>query len=117
MTAPNLPHSTETDPSDNREDRTYLTAPVGMKLDLIYSVPKRTDQDVLLLTVGGVLVSGKWYGEIGQYFVAWMPMPRVLKDKVEELVRTYKERATPRYLSMGFSTAMFPVDGEGNTPD
>jgi hypothetical protein len=105
------------DPSDNREDKHYLTIAPGAKLDLFYSVPKRTDQDLLLLTTGGVLVSGRWYGELGQHFVAWMPMPRVLKDKVEQLVREYRARAEPRYRSMGYSTAMYPVDGEGSETD
>lgn len=112
MTSPSLK-----DPSDNREDKSYITVPVGAQLDLHYTVPKRTDQDLLLLTTGGVLVSGRWYGELGQHFVAWMPMPRVLKDKVEEIVRAYRESSKPRYASMGHSTSMYPVDGEGSETD
>lgn len=31
---------------------------------------------VLLRTIGGVCVTGQWYGELGQYFTAWSPMPK-----------------------------------------
>lgn len=31
---------------------------------------------VLLLTVGGVCVTGHWYGDLGEAFVAWSPMPK-----------------------------------------
>lgn len=32
--------------------------------------------DVLLRTVGGILVRGKWYGDLGEAFTAWCPMPK-----------------------------------------
>ena len=31
---------------------------------------------VLLLTVHGICVTGSWYGNLGQYFQAWSPMPK-----------------------------------------
>ena len=32
-------------------------------------------QKVLLLTTGGVCVTGQWYGKYGQYFWGWAPLP------------------------------------------
>lgn len=40
---------------------TYEVAPLGQK--------------VLLLTKGGVCVEGKWYGEFGEFFWGWAPLP------------------------------------------
>jgi hypothetical protein len=31
---------------------------------------------VLLRTIGGVCVTGNWYGAYGQFFTAWSPMPK-----------------------------------------
>lgn len=47
-----------------------------------YSVPERTDADVLLLTVGDTLTRGTWKGELGEFFKAWCKMPK--RDKVLE---------------------------------
>lgn len=44
------------------------TAPRGRKL--------------LLLTIGGVLVQGTWKGDLGEFFLAWQPLPK--RDKVAE---------------------------------
>lgn len=37
---------------------------------------------VLLLTIGGVLVQGNWKGYLGEFFLAWQPLPK--RDKVAE---------------------------------
>jgi len=46
----------------------YEVAPLGQK--------------VLLLTKGGVCVSGQWYGTYGQYFWGWAPLPS--RNRAEE---------------------------------
>lgn len=37
---------------------------------------------VSLLTVGGVMVQGTWKGGLGEFFIAWQPLPK--RDKVAE---------------------------------
>ena len=49
-----------------------LTAPVS---EWRYEIPPDPGATCLLLTVGGSLVKGKWYGEYNQYLMAWAPMP------------------------------------------
>ncbi len=41
-----------------------------------YEVPPERGAKCLLLTVGGVCIVGRWYGELGENFVAWSPMPK-----------------------------------------
>jgi hypothetical protein len=41
-----------------------------------YEVCPYKGADVLLRTIGGVLVRGHWYGKLGEAFVAWCPMPK-----------------------------------------
>jgi hypothetical protein len=31
---------------------------------------------VLLLTIGGVCITGPWHGELGEFYQAWSPMPK-----------------------------------------
>lgn len=59
----------------------YIAAPPG-EVYWRYEVPKATDSKVLLLTVGGVAVTGNWTGKFGQYFIAWAPLPK--RDKAQE---------------------------------
>lgn len=37
---------------------------------------------MLLLTIGGIAMTGRWEGEVGQYYVAWCPLPK--RDRAEE---------------------------------
>lgn len=37
---------------------------------------------VSLLTKGGVMVQGVWKGNLGEFFLAWQPLPK--RDKVAE---------------------------------
>jgi hypothetical protein len=57
----------------------YLSAPV---VAWSYEKPRFPGAKMMLLTVGCVLVTGTWYGEVGEYFLAWAPMPK--RDKVKE---------------------------------
>ena len=36
-----------------------------------------------LLTVGGIRIKGQWQGKLGEYYMAWMPLPK--RDKRKEL--------------------------------
>jgi len=58
-----------------REHEKYLAAPPGEVYWRHEKCPHRGTQ-VLLKTIGGVLVKGHWYGELNQYFTAWCPMPK-----------------------------------------
>lgn len=40
------------------------------------TVPDRPNHKMLLRTIGGVAIIGKWDGELGQYFTAWCPLPK-----------------------------------------
>lgn len=50
-----------------------------------YEVPARTDAKVLLLTKGGIAVSGNWTGRLGEFFCAWAPLPKRDKKREREL--------------------------------
>lgn len=54
---------------------THVSAEPG---DLYWrdEVCKHLGAKVLLRTIGGVCVIGNWYGQYGQAFVAWCPLPR-----------------------------------------
>lgn len=39
-----------------------------------------------LLTIGGVAVHGSWYGEVGEYFLAWAPLLKRDKQKEREIL-------------------------------
>lgn len=62
-------------------NQTHIAAPAG-EVYWRYEVPRATDAKVLLLTVGRVAVTGQWAGALGEYFVAWAPLPR--RDKEQE---------------------------------
>lgn len=40
------------------------------------TLPEITGHKMLLLTLGGVAVIGPWTGKMGQYYVAWSPLPK-----------------------------------------
>ena len=63
---------------DNRDTITAMPGDIFWR----YWKPMRTDAKMLLLTKGGVAVTGNWYGEVGDSFLAWCPMPK--RDKVLE---------------------------------
>jgi hypothetical protein len=48
--------------------------------DWIYEVPPRTDAKVQLLTVGRIATYGSWYGELGEHFIAYCPLPKRNKE-------------------------------------
>jgi hypothetical protein len=41
-----------------------------------YTKPQHGGAKCLLLTIGGILITGNWTGEVGDSFLAWAPMPR-----------------------------------------
>lgn len=54
---------------------TYISAPPG-EVYWRHEACPHGGADVLLRTIGGVLVRGRWRGALGQYFTAWCPMPK-----------------------------------------
>jgi hypothetical protein len=40
-----------------------------------YSMPTRRCK-TLLLTIGGICLTGDWQGALGEYYLAWAPMPK-----------------------------------------
>lgn len=53
---------------------THITAPPG-ELYWRKSVPPHVGAKMILRTIGNVAVIGHWYGDLGQYFSAWCPLP------------------------------------------
>ncbi len=49
---------------------------------IIYEVPENRNATVLLLTIGGQLVRGQWYGEHGEHFLGYFRMPK--RDRARE---------------------------------
>lgn len=56
-----------------------LTAPIA---SWRYELPADRSSKMLLLTVGGVLVTGVWTGELGENYLAYSPLPK--RDKAIE---------------------------------
>lgn len=54
--------------------------------DWIYDVPANRGAKVQLLTIGGISVTGQWYGELGQYFMAWAPLLKRDKRREAEIL-------------------------------
>lgn len=50
-----------------------------------YTVPETT-APLLLLTRGRILTKGCWLGALGEFFVAWAPVPKRDKDLEERLI-------------------------------
>lgn len=61
--------------------KTHITAPAG-EIGWNYDIPPDKGAKVLLLTVGHVAVLGRWEGRIGEFYLAWSPLPK--RDKVRE---------------------------------
>ena len=45
-----------------------------------------------LLTIGGISVTGNWYGELGENFVAWTDLLKYDKDQFNAVVADFKAR-------------------------
>ena len=56
-----------------------------------YSVPENKGATVQLLTVGGILVRGQWYGQLGEHFVGWAPMPKRDKAREAKILTSFKQ--------------------------
>lgn len=64
--------------------RDVVTAPAG-GVYWRYEVPDTT-ATVLLLTIGRVAMKGPWSGEMGQYYIAWSPLPKRDKALEDQLI-------------------------------
>lgn len=53
----------------------YIAAPPS-DLYWRYEACPHAGAKVLLRTIGGVCISGHWYGRHGQYLTAWCPLPK-----------------------------------------
>jgi hypothetical protein len=53
----------------------YIAAPPG-ELYWRYEACPHAGSKVLLRTIGGVCISGHWYGAYGEYLTAWCPLPK-----------------------------------------
>lgn len=53
-----------------------------------YTEPNDKTAKMLLLTVGGVLVTGSWHGCLGEFFLAYSPLPKRDKDLEDKLFST-----------------------------
>lgn len=62
-------------------NKPHLAAPAD-QCGWRYSVPEDKASKMHLLTVGFVAIHGSWYGDYGQYLIAWAPMPK--RDKETE---------------------------------
>lgn len=61
--------------------KTHIAAPPG-RIFWNYSIPPDKGAKVQLLTIGGIQVSGRWYGDWGDAFLAWAP--NIKRNKVLE---------------------------------
>ncbi|NSX14976.1 hypothetical protein HTY52_12910 [Cupriavidus taiwanensis] len=63
-------------------------------------MPPNRGAKVQLLTVGGISTTGQWYGELGQYLLAWAPL--LERDKAREAVILAARRSVPIFVGMDF---------------
>lgn len=63
----------------------HIAGPAG-EVYWRYEVPSDRGAKMLLLTVGGICVSGRWYGALGENFLAWSPMPKRNRDAERSLI-------------------------------
>jgi len=61
--------------------KTHITAPAG-EIGWNYAIPADRGAKVLLLTVGHIAVLGRWEGRVGEFYLAWSPLPK--RDKARE---------------------------------
>lgn len=71
--------------------KTHIAAPPD-QLYWRYEVCPYKGSKVLLRTLGGVAVVGSWYGELGQAFVAWCPLPANGKPRNTPVVLPFFQR-------------------------
>ncbi|HIH2748260.1 TPA: hypothetical protein ACYLN4_004026 [Burkholderia lata] len=57
-------------------NKDYVSAPVS---EWVYAKPEHGGKKCLLLTIGGIAITGVWHGEVGQYYLAWAALPK--RDK------------------------------------
>lgn len=70
--------------------RNYIAAEPG-SIHWNYEPPKDRGSKMQLLTIGGIQVSGRWFGEWGDAFMAWAP--NIKRDKkLEALLWDAKAR-------------------------
>lgn len=67
----------------------YISAPV---VEWNYEKPERQGAKMMLLTIGCILVTGTWSGEVGENFLAWAPMPKRDKAKEREIEQARRRR-------------------------
>jgi len=67
-------------------NETYVAAE---HTEWVYEKPKRGGK-TLLLTIGGICLTGNWTGELGQYFMAWAPMLKRNKVLEAEILKARK---------------------------
>lgn len=56
-----------------QNDKPFIAAPPSDQY-WRYNLPDLCGKKMQLRTVGGVCVIGQWYGQLGEYFVAWAPL-------------------------------------------
>jgi hypothetical protein len=69
--------------------KTHVT---GDHIAWSYTKPLHGGAKSLLLTIGGILITGNWHGEVGEHFLAWAPMPRRDKALEAELLAVGRAR-------------------------
>lgn len=67
-----------TKPDDFCSPKEYIAAAPG-RIFWNYTIPPDKGAKMQLLTVGGIQVNGRWYGEWGHSFLAWAP--NIKRDK------------------------------------
>lgn len=76
--------------SEGYSIKNYIAAEPG-SIHWNYEPPKDKGSKVQLLTIGGIQVSGRWFGEWGDAFMAWAP--NIKRNKaLETLLWDAKER-------------------------
>lgn len=65
---------------------THIAAPAG-EVFWRYEIAPDRGAKVLLLTVGGICVTGRWHGALGENFLAWSPMPKRNRDTERRLIK------------------------------
>lgn len=59
----------------------HIAAPRG-EVFWRYEEPPSRGSTVLLLTLGRITVRGPWTGRLGEFYIAWAPLPK--RDKARE---------------------------------
>lgn len=80
-----------TDKLKTGDQQPYVTAEPG---DIFwrYSEPPHRGAKLILLTIGGSLVTGQWTGEVGEAFLAWSPMIKRDHNKEREIMERISQR-------------------------